>query len=362
MVSSFIFLVSAVFAQDLATLSSRESVLSLGNSHSMLDAPKDMGTGPAAMAASAASEAGAANAPREARHLVILGAVLAAACVFSGVILGFLILASVAGLAMPLMGALPSTSAAFFAMEVLAAMGSTSIPISLQDLIIPLGWMYPAPDSMLVSCILVLALVWLARRTAVRLHRKHLGTNCVAQMPHGLSPGSWELRALGLLAFPLASASAQLVINLDQADSAVAGLVVSIVILCFLANQAALAFCFVQRVLEEGEVLRTAMPNSSCQEIFIDKISDEIRALPLSSSPPGQALMSQWLATAGWYVAPSVALIEETEWSDEAHATFRERMAHSSPDASDEPWQQAAEPSIVQACVLHLHLFSELSP
>ena len=332
MVSSLLFLLSAVSAQDfapLAPLPGKGDLPSASLSSSVND-----------FEAAARQDVDA----HEGRHLVLLGAVLAATCIFSGVILGFLLLASVAGLAMPLMGALPSTSAALFAMQVLAAVGFAEAPPALKDLGVPLGWMAPRPDSVLVGCILVLAFVWLARRTAVRLHRKNLGPRGVAQLPHGLSPGSWELRALGLVAFPLAAASTQLVASLDQADSAVAGLVVSSVILCFLANQAALAFCFVRRVLDEGTVKRTLLPElgrgSGGHEVFIDKLCDELRALPLSASPPGQA-MSDWLGTSGWCVAPPVALIEETEWSDEAHDTFRERMAHASPVSEDGTWQKA---------------------
>ena len=356
MMSAIVLLVSAVSAQDLA-LAPTEGL------------PGDWSVPQEARhgnlrALSASSSSG------EARHLVVLGAILAAACVFSGAILGFLLLASVAGLAMPLMGALPSTSAAFFAVQVLAALGSADMPAALRDLALPLGWMAPQPDSILVGCILVLAFVWLARRTAVRLHRKHLGAKAGAQVPHGLSPGSWELRALGLVAFPLAAASMQLVASLDQADSAMAAVVVSTVILCFLANQAALAFCFVRRVLEEGEVLRTTLPvagssRAGGQEIFIDKLCDELRALPLRASQPGQEVfMSEWLGTAGWCVAPPVALIEETEWTDEAHETFRERMAHSSPDAAADAWRRAAElvpellPCTFQLC--HVSWFWQL--
>ncbi|CAE7245962.1 unnamed protein product [Symbiodinium sp. CCMP2592] len=343
MMSCFLFLLSAVFAQDTASAPPLAQPAS----------PKT----PSVSAASTASASGASEARpgtfesrtgdrpggEGERHLAVLGAVLAGACIFSGVILGFLLLSAVAGLAVPLMGALPSTSAAIFATQVLAA-GPTS---PLNDLAVPLRWMAPQPDSMLVGCILLLAFVWLARRTALRLHRKHLdqssATQVPHQVPHGLSPGSWELRALGLVAFPLAAASTQLAASLDRADSALAGLVVSTVILCFLTNQAVLAFRFLHQVLEEGSVTRTPLPTGLGQ-VFIDRRCDELRALPLGASP-GEA-MSEWLGTSGWWVAPSVALIEETEWTDEAMETFRERMTHSSLEVPGDSTRQRAPDSL----------------
>ena len=228
MMSCILFLLSAVSAQHTASLAPLAATSPSPSAPSQRLAAFDAHTGDR-------QEAG------EGRHLVVLGAVLAGACIFSGVILGFLLLSSVAGLAVPLLGALPSTSAAVFAMQVLAV-GSTS---PLNDLAVPLRWMAPQPDSMLVGCILLLAFVWLARRAALRLHRKQLDQSSAE--PHGLSPGSWELRALGLVAFPLAAASTQLAASLDQADSALAGLVVSTVILCFLTNQAVLAFRFLHQ-------------------------------------------------------------------------------------------------------------------
>ncbi|CAE7320810.1 unnamed protein product [Symbiodinium sp. KB8] len=324
MMSCILFLLSAVSAQHTASLAPLAATSPSPSAPSQRLAAFDAHTGDR-------QEAG------EGRHLVVLGAVLAGACIFSGVILGFLLLSSVAGLAVPLLGALPSTSAAVFAMQVLAV-GSTS---PLNDLAVPLRWMAPQPDSMLVGCILLLAFVWLARRAALRLHRKQLDQSSAE--PHGLSPGSWELRALGLVAFPLAAASTQLAASLDQADSALAGLVVSTVILCFLTNQAVLAFRFLHQVLEEGSVTRTPLPAGAGQ-VFIDKRCDELRALPLGASP-GEA-MSEWLGTSGWWVAPSVALIEETEWTDEAMETFRERMAHSSLEVPEDNTRQRAPDSL----------------
>ena len=250
MMSCFLFLLSAVSAQDNALLPAPAPPLTEPAIPKTPSATAASGARPGAFE----SHTGHRDRPggEGERHLAVLGAVLAGACIFSGVILSFLLLSAVAGLAVPLMGALPSTSAAVFAMQVLAA-GSAS---PLNDLAVPLHWMAPQPDSMLVGCILLLAFVWLARRTAVRLHRKQLDQSS-AQVPHGLSPGSWELRALGLVAFPLAAASTQLAASLDRADSALAGLVVSTVILCFLTNQAVLAFRFLHQAGKSIRVRKT---------------------------------------------------------------------------------------------------------
>ena len=135
-------------------------------------------------------------------------------------------------------------------------------------------WQYPHPAQ--IPCFLLTA-AWLSRRA----RSLHQGPR------HGLSPGAWELRALEFVAFPLTVSSTQLLLRLDEADSPLAGFLLSIVLLCFLLNQAASTWGFVRDVLRDGPVVRTALPQvcvgdpsvSYASSVFVDKICDELSSM-----------------------------------------------------------------------------------
>merc|ERR1719161_1688170 len=121
--------------------------------------------------------------------------------------IGVVIVAGAFGAAMPLSAFFPAASAALFALQFLALAGEMpGSSAALASLSQPLVWLAPVvPEDWLLFCMSVLGVAALGRLVAVILHNSAHGSE--KALPHGLSPGAWELRVLGLLVFPLSVAS-----------------------------------------------------------------------------------------------------------------------------------------------------------
>ena len=245
------------------------------------------------------------------------GVVLAAASFVTFFLLLLILICTLVGsLAVPVLGMLPSASAAVFAVQVVAMVGSFNKVPPLQELATPMLLAIPtlSPDSVLWSSFLLLTAVWLSRRAR-------------SLQGHGLSPGAWELRALGFVAFPLTVSSTQLLLRLDEADSPLAGFLLSIVLLCFLLNQAASTWGFVRDVLRDGRVVRTALPQvcvgdpsvSYVSSVFVDKICDELSSMPMNSSQgrTSSGTISQWMKTPSWCFSHPLAVVEALDFPEE---------------------------------------------
>eukprot|EP00438_Fugacium_kawagutii_P009553 Skav227894 [mRNA] locus=scaffold1951:153110:158045:- [translate_table: standard] len=235
--------------------------------------------------------------------MIALGVILAVTSLITMGLALLLIGISLAGLTVPLTGMLPASSAAVFAVQVLVMLGSSEhVPLPLKELATPLA-VPLSPDSVLWASFLLLTAVWLLRR-------------CRGPGPHGLSPGSWELRALGFVAFPLTVSSTQLLLRLDEADSPLAGFLLSTVLLCFLLNQAASTWGFVHKVLQDGRVVQTNMPDGCVggrvSTVFVDKTCDELGSMPVNSSQGlSRSPISEWLKTPSWCFSDPLAVVEE---------------------------------------------------
>lgn len=253
--------------------------------------------------------------------MMAAGVVLAAASLVTFFLLVLILICTLVGsLEVPVLGMLPSASAAVFAIQVVAMVGSfNNVPLPLQELATPMLLAIPplSPDSVLWSSFLLLTAVWLSRRA----RSLHQGPG------HGLSPGAWELRALGFVAFPLTVSSTQLLLRLDEADSPLAGFLLSIVLLCFLLNQAASTWGFVRDVLRDGRVVRTALPQvcvgdpsvSYVSSVFVDKICDELSSMPMNSSQGriSSGTISQWMKTPSWCFSHPLAVVEALDFPEE---------------------------------------------
>eukprot|EP00930_Biecheleria_cincta_P035887 TRINITY_DN24648_c0_g1_i1.p1 TRINITY_DN24648_c0_g1~~TRINITY_DN24648_c0_g1_i1.p1 ORF type:complete len:880 (-),score=166.85 TRINITY_DN24648_c0_g1_i1:267-2906(-) len=272
--------------------------------------------------------------------LVLAGVGLAVSCFLATAVLSVMLLTALAGLPVPVLAAMPSASAAMFAIQLLSLVGSKeSAPPPLANVAQALTWVAPQrPDTTLMWCILALFIVWVLRRMAAHRHRTSLelagpgGTaGKIQELPHCLAPGSWESRALGLLAFPLSAASTELMLHLDMSDSPVAGFLVALVVLSFLATQAVTAQKFVSEALHEGRVIRAKLPEG--HEVFVDRVCNQLRALPMSpATPAGCALLfNDWLDTPSWRVTPAVAAIEQMEFPEEQIEAGGLRFQHDRP-------------------------------
>ena len=265
------------------------------------------------------------------KYLMFLGVILAVASFLTiSLLILLLICAVLADLAVPLLALLPSASAAIFAVQILATAASfEDVPLSLKTVATPLLLAVPItlrPDSVILLSFVLLTAVWLARRSRSasinansRRQMEEMGMK-VNKVPHGLCPGAWELRALGFFAFPLTLASTQLLLRLDEADSPLAGFLLSIVLLSFLLNQAASTWVFVRKVLRDGRVVQTALPHYSghVSSVFIDKTCDELGSMPMTSGSSACRSISEWMKTPSWCFSHPVAEVEEVYFPDEA--------------------------------------------
>ena len=264
------------------------------------------------------------------KYLMFLGVILAVASFVTISLLILLLICAVLGdLAVPLLALLPSASAAIFAVQILATAASfEDVPLSLKTVATPLLLAVPItlrPDSVILLSFVLLTAVWLARRSRCasinansRRQMEEMGMK-VNKVPHGLCPGAWELRALGFFAFPLTLASTQLLLRLDEADSPLAGFLLSIVLLSFLLNQAASTWVFVRKVLRDGRVVQTALPHYSghVSSVFIDKTCDELGSMPMTSGSSACRSISEWMKTPSWCFSHPVAEVEEVYFPDE---------------------------------------------
>ena len=272
--------------------------------------------------------------------LMMLGVVVAAASFVTFILLFVLLIGVFFGLAVPVLGMLPSASAATFAIEVVAV-GSFEDVGPLKALAAPLvglskdsGAPFP-PDSVLWSSFLFLTAVWLSRRARAALVSRE------KWIPRGVSPGAWELRALGFVAFPLTRSSTQLLLRLDEADSPLAGFLLSTVLLCFLLNQAASTWGFVKEVLQDGRVVRTVLPEVCVGDqswIFVDKTCDELSSMPINSSQglTANGTISAWMKTPGWCFAHPLAAVQALNFPEEMVFGPKVQKAHEQQEGSED--------------------------
>lgn len=296
--------------------------------------------------------------PGVARHsflLVAVGLSLSLAAFLSMAVLGIVALAAFTGVPVPLLAAKPTCSASLLVLQLLASMGQCEgVPAPLRDLSRSLVWAQAAsPGAELASSSALLAGVWLARRAALRQHGASSSSSSSASSsaaprpgpsagagagagrssgaaqvppPHGLSFGAWELRAAGLLAFPLAAAATRALSAgaLGEAGAlgsgagaslSLCGSLAAVAVLLALARYVLLASNFVAEVLGDGHVVRVSLPSTAGgAKVFVDRVCDQLLALPVSPAQPSCAtLFGDWLTSPAWCVAPAVAAIHEVQ-------------------------------------------------
>eukprot|EP00927_Polykrikos_kofoidii_P006320 TRINITY_DN12567_c0_g1_i1.p1 TRINITY_DN12567_c0_g1~~TRINITY_DN12567_c0_g1_i1.p1 ORF type:complete len:1374 (-),score=157.15 TRINITY_DN12567_c0_g1_i1:96-4217(-) len=217
---------------------------------------------------------------------------------------------------------LPATNAAALSLEFLVLMASRfDVPVLFLYFREPLDMLVPAtPEGVLVYVSIFLLVVCSARCTAVIKCVIIGGTGVASNLPHSLCFGAWELRMLSLVALPLASSAWTCILNapkftMDTTSSYVYLLKLALVpiggliIICL----SALALQSLRKVREafrvEG-VFCTKLPGSE-YVIFVDRVCDQLRALPLRPRVP--SVLGFWPETPSWLVAPHTATIHNLE-------------------------------------------------
>jgi len=266
--------------------------------------------------------------------------------------LGVLILLTILGLPRRLYAILPTFSSALFVLQVLALVGNgdNASPI-VRALSGPLSPLSPEPTLMLLVFFIVMAAVMFFHACAVCFHIVVNGAGSAEFLPHGLKLGAWELRVVGLCAFPLAAASTDLLasgVAQPSLGTVCLGLAGAVVLVAFLGG-AISVYRQVSRALADERVIRVALPFApgspplTAQErksraIFVDRTCDQLRALPTNGA--GNRLFDTWLTSPSWYGASVVAAIQEVEHRGGRIGGERDNATDWTMDWSQGPWHK----------------------
>lgn len=264
-------------------------------------------------------------APSEKKLVHAAGHVLLYIAAVATGLAGFAAILAAYGFPVPLLGMQPSFAAATLLVQLLVLVGSREdAPIHLQQLCKPLTFLMPVEMARGVGHgAFILAAVMCAHCCGVLTYVVRNGRNSAAQLPHGLAFGSWELRALGFVATPLAAGSAQLILrgvhifrgtqeaDLTEQVTAGAGLLCGAVLLGSMVMMVYNISKQVHTLFSDDAVRKVDLPMAS-GTIFVDSVCDQQRALPVC---PGRSkLFGEWLASPNWSFAPTVAGIYDVEY------------------------------------------------
>jgi len=228
----------------------------------------------------------------------------------------------------PVLAGLPSASTALGALQFLVLLGSSEVaPPQLRVLQEPLAWLVPTEPGTAVSFgLIVLIAVAILHGLAVLQHLAKNGKSSGEFLPHGLLFGAWELRALSLVALPLAAAGSELATRgysrmtaapaaSDEggqvsSEGGISELILGGVLLTGILAVSIGTWSRVASLLAEERVVAVELPDHE-GTIFVDRVCDQLRAMPVA--PGHSPLFGTWSASSGWCCAPAVAAIREVE-------------------------------------------------
>lgn len=160
------------------------------------------------------------------------------------------------------------------------------------------------------------------------------GPGSAEMMPHSLSFGSWELRAAGYVALPLASASARIAYN-GFSSSRLFHLFCGSLGLAILLGLVALPWKVLRTLrdwFQEGRVI-CLQHHSDGRTQYVDRVCDQLSAIPVQRR---SRILGTWTETGSWQTSPAVAMIQEVEH----HGSCKERGGHHwDRHWSTGPWQ-----------------------
>lgn len=277
----------------------------------------------------------------ERRVLVAMGLVLLALAVACVLAIGLTLAATLCDTRASVGPLLPAASASLFVVQLLVVVSDVPGGESLATLCEPLKLVSPStPGNWLRFGYRSLgATVFLHAIAILRYIWKH-GKGSAQALPHGLAFGSWEIRMLGLLAFPLAYGSAGILFGPSPEVVSDLGLslfsyaifsgagVVAIVTLLGLLYSFLWTWSRVSELMSNERVVCTALPYAGIAggtkgiAIYIDRVCDQLLTVPVSPSksqvgveenPWTSGLLQTWLSSPSWCRARSIAVIREIE-------------------------------------------------
>lgn len=221
---------------------------------------------------------------------------------------------------------LPSLAASSLALQSLSLLGrNQAIESILAELQAPVAWLVPlAGGKCILQAFLLMLALTLLHAFAVSRHLIQNGSGSAETLPHSLSFGSWELRALSFIAIPVGFASASWIVEYfygRQGSILSAALGASILFsLLYLLNS-------IHRTLRtwfhDGQVI--GIRYCDCT-VYLDRVCDQLRCIPYQNDTLW--LDSSWADTPAWFWAPTVAGLHQLEHqgsldSDQTHGSWK---------------------------------------
>lgn len=262
------------------------------------------------------------------RYTRLIGTVLLQATFFAAVALLFTPVTTTA--------ARPAVSAAALAVPYLAQLAAQQdSPILLKSAFS--SWPFSdAADAwhLLLEVLVGMLGVIVLHGYAAMLFLRENGPGSAEMMPHSLSFGSWELRAAGYVALPLASASARIAFN-GFSSGRLFHLFCGSLGLAILVGLVALPWKVLRSLrdwFQEGRVI-CLQHHSDGRTQYVDRVCDQLSAIPVVRR---SRILGSWTEAGSWQSSPAVAMIQEVEH----HGTCKERGGdHWDRHWSAGPWQ-----------------------
>mmetsp|Transcript_78576 Transcript_78576/g.163261 ORF Transcript_78576/g.163261 Transcript_78576/m.163261 type:complete len:1092 (+) Transcript_78576:156-3431(+) len=197
-------------------------------------------------------------------------------------------------------------------------------PVQFSVLLEP-SMMFPWPSDptqQLLVCLGGLVIVSGFHVFAVMQHLARNGSGAAESLPHHLRFGSWELRALPFLTIPISSAAMTLLRRgysahafeeeigfLPPNSNPVPDMILGSTVLLGMTALPVFIITKLRTVFNDESVIRVEMPNTE-ETIFVDRVSDQLRAMPASA---GLSCLTSWSSAPGWMIAPPMCSIAEME-------------------------------------------------
>lgn len=214
----------------------------------------------------------------------------------------------------------PGISSAAGVLQYLALLAvREDAPTALKEAFSPAAWFAVAPKfSVPFELLGILACVVVVHALVAVHHLMVNGHGAAEEMPHSLSFGAWELRALSFLALPISSTAVSMVapgisaifhhttFSFHDAVNLVQGLgLMAVLVSLGLGVRSRVRSC-----LEESSVICVQHPITKDVQ-FVDRICDQLHAMPLR---PGKSrIWGDWLASRAWSWQPALATIAEVQ-------------------------------------------------
>ncbi|CAJ1390937.1 unnamed protein product [Effrenium voratum] len=221
----------------------------------------------------------------------------------------------------------PGLAATALSVPYLALLSQASAPSLLQSAFGSQIFSLRPAVALAQAMLALLAVLALHGYAATRFLQAN-GPGAAEVMPHGLSFGAWELRAVTYLAVPVSAAAAKMAAFCHPSASfleLVVGLLGCLIMLGLLALPWQ-TMRKLRELFQESKVICLQHPDTGHLQ-YVDRVCDQLHAVPFK---PKSRLLGSWSESSSWQYSPPVATVRDLEY----RGTCKERAG----DPWDRTW------------------------